>query len=79
MLVHLLKLQIDPNSPSVERWFEEVLKFHADAVLTLSPSIKQPLDVDKIWRLAKRGATYKLPKQDVGMPDLPAAAVSGQI
>jgi hypothetical protein len=51
MLVHLLKLQIDPNSPSVERWFEEVLKFHADAVLTLSPSIKQPLDVDKIWRL----------------------------
>lgn len=71
MLVHLLKLHLEPNAPSAQRWFEEVLRFQADAVLACSPGIKQRLDLDKIWKLAKRGATSKLAQHDVSVRDPP--------
>ena len=57
MLVHLFKLHLEPNAPSAQHWFEEVLRFQADAVLAFSPGIKRRLDLDKIWKLARKGAT----------------------
>jgi len=72
MLVHLLKLHLEPKAPSAQHWFEEVLRFQADAVLAFSPGIKQRIDLDKIWKLAKKGATSKLAQYDVLVPDLPA-------
>jgi len=71
MLVHLLKLHLEPSSPSAQHWFEEVLRFQADAVLAFSPGIKQRLDLEKIWKLAKKGATSKLAQYKVPVPDLP--------
>jgi len=71
MLVHLLKLHLDQSSPSAQKWFNEALRFQAKAVLALSPGIKQRLDIGKIWRLAKSGATLKLEQYDVTVPDLP--------
>ena len=71
MLVHLLKLHLEPNAPSAQHWFDEVLRFQADAVLAFSPGIKQRLDLDKIWKLAKKGATSKLAQYNVSVPDLP--------
>jgi hypothetical protein len=71
MLVHLLKLHLDPNAPSAQHWFEEVLRFQAEAVLAFSPGIKQRLDLIKIWKLAKKGATSKLAQHEVVAPDLP--------
>lgn len=70
MLVHLLKLHLDPKAPSAQHWFEEVLRFQAEAVLAFSPGIKQRLDLIKIWKLAKKGATSKLAQHEVA-PDLP--------
>jgi Domain of unknown function DUF29 len=72
MLVHLLKLHPEPKASSAQHWFEEVLRFQADAVLAVSPGIKQRIDLDKIWKLAKKGATSKLAQYDVLVPDLPA-------
>jgi Domain of unknown function DUF29 len=71
MLVHLLKLHREPNAPSAQHWFEEVLRFQADAVLAFSPGIKQRLDLGKIWKLAKKGATSKLAQYNVPVPELP--------
>lgn len=71
MLVHLLKLHLDPNAPSAQRWFEEVLRSQAEAVLAFSPGIKQRLDLIKIWKLAKKGATSKLARHEVVAPHLP--------
>lgn len=73
MLVHLLKLHLEPNAPSAQRWFEEVLRFQADSALACSPGIKQRLDLDKIWKLARKGATSKLAQYDVTIPQLPDA------
>ncbi|QUS38461.1 DUF29 domain-containing protein [Tardiphaga alba] len=71
MLVHLFKLHLDPKAPSVQRWFKEVLRFQADAVLSLSPGIKQRLDLDTIWRLAKRRTTAELARHNIVVKNLP--------
>jgi hypothetical protein len=73
MLVHLLELHLDPDAPAAPGWLKEVLRFQVDAVLSASPGIKQRLDLDKIWRLARRGATVKLAKHAVAAPNLPEA------
>ena len=71
MLVHLLKLHLEPNAPSAQHWFEEALRFQADAVLAFSPGIEQRLDLEKIWKLAKKGAASKLAQYMVPVPELP--------
>ena len=71
MLVHLLKLHLDASSRSTRRWLDEVLRFQTDAVLALTPGIKQRLDADKIWRLAIKRATAKLSEHSVAVPKLP--------
>ena len=48
-----------------------MLRFQADAVLAFSPRIKQRLDLEKIWKLAKKGATSKLAQDNVPVPGLP--------
>ena len=32
-VIHLLKLAIEPDSPSVDHWFDEIVTFQGDAVL----------------------------------------------
>jgi hypothetical protein len=71
MLVHLLKLHLDPNASTAQHWLDEVLRFQADAMFALSPGIKQRIDLDKIWRTAKKGAPAKLSQHAVRVPELP--------
>jgi hypothetical protein len=71
MLVNLLKIYLEPSAPSAQNWLEQVLRFQADAVLTLLPNVKQHLDLEKIWRLAKKGATSKLAHYEVSLLGLP--------
>lgn len=71
MLVHQLELHLDPNAPAAQGWFREVVHFQAEALLALSPGMKQRLDPDNIWRLAKRNATARLTGYTVDMPVLP--------
>jgi hypothetical protein len=72
-VIHLLKLAIEPDSPSVDHWFDEIVTFQGDAVLAFSPGLKQRLDLEKIWRVACNGATRYLERHGVVVPQLPAS------
>jgi hypothetical protein len=70
-ITHSLKIVIDPNATSAERWFGEIITFQGDAVLAFSPGLKQRLDLEKIWRVACNGVTRSLEKHGVAVPPLP--------
>ena len=53
-MVHLLKLHAWPSSRSAGHWRSETLGFLADARSRYSPSMRQRLDLDGIYRLAVR-------------------------
>ena len=70
-LAHLFKIAISPKAQSVDHWFNEILTFQGDAVITFSPDLRQLLDLDTIWRVACNGATRSLERYDVTVPPLP--------
>lgn len=70
-LAHLVKIAFDPEAPSVAHWVHEASAFQSDAVLALSPGLKQRLDLPKIWTLAKRNAADALGEYGIVLPRLP--------
>jgi hypothetical protein len=49
MLVHLLKIQGWPNSPSIDHWRGEAVSFQADAEQRFSPSMRQRIDLAALY------------------------------
>ncbi|MDB5652774.1 MAG: hypothetical protein JWQ94_387 [Tardiphaga sp.] len=41
VLIHLLKMAIEPGNPSQGHWVNEVLTFPSDAVLAFTPGMRQ--------------------------------------
>ncbi len=61
MLVHLLKIHGWPNSPSVDHWRAEVGSFQKNATRRFAPSMRQRIDVAKLYADAREqldGACY---------------------
>jgi len=72
-LVHLLKMAIDPDNRSAGHWFDEIVAFQGDAALTITPGLKQRIEIEKIWQVASNGASKSLEQQGVAVPQLPTA------
>ena len=53
MLVHLIRLVVEPDSTSVRHWRSEIAAFHASARRRYSPSMRQRIDVNALWRSAR--------------------------
>ena len=53
MLVHLLKVHGWPESPAAGHWRGEILSFQADAAQRFAPSMRQKIDVDRLYQLAR--------------------------
>jgi len=53
IFVHLIRLLVDPNSTSVRHWRSEIAAFHANARRRYSPSMRQRIDVNALWRSAR--------------------------
>jgi hypothetical protein len=53
VLVHLIKLVIEPDSPSARHWRSEIAGFHANARRRYSPSMRRRIDIDALWRSAR--------------------------
>lgn len=51
-LVHLLKLHAVPDSLAVRKWRGESLRFLADAQQSFAPSMRQRIDLDRLFRKA---------------------------
>jgi hypothetical protein len=54
MLVHLLKVHGWPESPAAGHWRGEIVSFQADAVQRFAPLMRQKIDPDRLYRLARQ-------------------------
>lgn len=63
-LRHRLKLMAWPDALAAEHWEDELAVFEAEAALAFQESMRQRLDIDRIYRRARR----RFPQQNDGVP-----------
>ena len=68
-LVHMLKAEAWPASRDVPHWRSEVRRFRIDAADRFSPSMRQRIDLARLYRRALR----ILPDSIDGQPPLPVS------
>jgi hypothetical protein len=51
--VHLIKLCVDPTADAARHWRGEILAFHSEFSRRYSPSMRQRIDIDELWRSAR--------------------------
>ncbi len=66
-VIHELKIRAWPNSSEVPHWREEAVRFRQEAADAYSPSMRQRLDLDRIYYRALQ----RLPAAIDGQPPLP--------
>ncbi len=66
-LLHMLKTEAWPDSPAAPGWRAESRRFRGDAASRFSPSMRQRLDLAKIYARARR----IMPETIDGQPPLP--------
>jgi hypothetical protein len=71
-MVHLLKLQAWPDSPSAAHWRDEAGTFLDDAARRFTPSMRQRVELDELYAKALRRARTALADRDPPLV-LPAA------
>lgn len=64
ILVHLLKAVSKPESSSVGHWRAESANFYAELSQKYSRSMRQRIDINKLWRLSVRVARDALKEYD---------------
>jgi hypothetical protein len=70
-LIHMMKAEAWPLSREVPRWQAEARVFRANATSRYTPSMRQRIDLPRIFHRALRG----LPDTIDGQPPLPVPAV----
>ncbi|MCC6778732.1 MAG: DUF29 domain-containing protein [Hyphomicrobiales bacterium] len=53
MLVYLIRLLVEPGTASARHWRSEIAAFHSNARRRYSPSMRQRIDLDALWRSAR--------------------------
>ena len=66
-LVHMLKAQAWPSSRDAPSWNADAIRFRTDAARRFVPSMRQRIDVARLYRQALRA----LPETIDGQPPLP--------
>jgi uncharacterized protein DUF29 len=69
-LIHMLKAEAWPSSLAAPGWRAEAIRFRQDAAEAFAPSMRQHLDVAKLYARALRA----LPETIDGLPPLPVPA-----
>jgi len=49
ILLHLLKLVVEPDSPSAAHWRQEIGGFHSGLRRRYAPSMARRIDLDELW------------------------------
>lgn len=68
ILEHLLKIAFDPGSDAQRHWQGEIMSWHADVLEELTPSMHRKVDLDGLWRHAKRRVRGPLKERDRDLP-----------
>jgi hypothetical protein len=69
-LIHMLKAEAWPLSPAAPGWRAEAVRFRGDAARRFAPSMRQRIDIAKLYRSALRA----LPETIDGQSPLPVPA-----
>lgn len=69
LLSGLIRRSIDPSSVILE----EILSAQSDAIIRADSGVWRHVDVDRIWRLAKRSVDVALPERCPLLIELPVA------
>jgi hypothetical protein len=69
-LIHMLKAEAWPLSPAAPGWRAEAVRFRGDAARRFAPSMRQRIDIAKLYRSALRA----LPEAIDGQSPLPVPA-----
>jgi Domain of unknown function DUF29 len=56
IFLHFLKMVAEPDSQAVVHWRSEIAGFHAEMRDRYSPSMRQRIDLDALWRSAREQA-----------------------
>jgi hypothetical protein len=54
ILMHLIKLIVEPDAAPVRHWRAEIVAFHAEMLDHYAPSMRQRIDMDDLWRFARQ-------------------------
>ena len=79
ILTHLIMLWGDPGAPPTNGWRGEIAAWHEDMLRRISPSMRQKLDLNLIWRSAARVPCAKLADRDKAKAEAARAALAGSI
>lgn len=64
VFIHLIKLVVEEDAPARRHWRGEIFAFHAEIVGRYSPSMRQRIDIDELWRSAREEALLLLPEPE---------------
>jgi hypothetical protein len=62
ILLHLIKLATDSKSDSARHWQAEVLSFHYELLDRYAASMRQRIDIDKLWQQARKRSILMFPE-----------------
>ena len=72
VFVHLLKLTYSPATDSRPHWIDEAFRYQSEIVNQYTASMRQKIDLDRIWRKAVRRAHVSLISHgEAGIEDVP--------
>ena len=66
ILVHLIKLAVAPTALTTRHWRKEIVSFQIELLARLTPSMAGRIEIDRVWRLAKREARASVDEEDGG-------------
>lgn len=69
---HLIKITAKGwDAPPSRHWAAEIVTFHRNALRTYTPSMRQLIELEELWRETKADTAQKLNFADDLMPELP--------
>jgi Domain of unknown function DUF29 len=71
ILMHLIKLYAEPQSEAARHWRSAILGLRADMMARYAPSMRQRIDIDRLWRLACEQALLSLDEGNERVSNLP--------
>ena len=66
ILSHLIKLAVAPTAQPAKRWRSEIVSLQIELLARLTPSMASRIDMDRLWRFARREARARLDADEVG-------------
>jgi hypothetical protein len=73
MLAHIIKLASSrPNAEPFGHWIDEIIAFRVNADAHFTPGMRQLIDLEHIWRKARKRAADALSQSDQDPLQLPA-------